>query len=393
VECHASGVVRRDSLSVRCRTASDERALGPGSKPAARARCGGYPDAPAREDAVPGWIVVAAALALWTPVAFADQVPQSPEARLRQIEAEVERTIELERQIKAEVERQEALMRRMETEESQTAPTSTAPPADPRSLAERADPRAAPRVPADRDLPLAIFEREVITIPKGRWGNARPMKLVRYSLDADRDGKSEEIRYHDPATHELLRMERDRDYDGTLDVWQTYEQGLMVFRALDEDGNGKPDSWERYKNQRMVRREIDRDADGVKDAFFRYVGDSLVEQRHDADNDGRIDLVVFYESRRRVRSEEDRDHNGQMDTWTTFTVVNGTELIARIERDSKDRGKPDVFETFETLSGKPVISRREEDVNGNGKIDITSIYENGKLVRREILDPSLMPPG
>jgi hypothetical protein len=34
---------------------------------------------------------------------------------------------------------------------------------------------------------------------------------------------------------------------------------------------------------------------------------------------------------------------------------------------------------------------REEDVTGDGKIDITSIYENGKLVRREIADPSLVP--
>ena len=68
-------------------------------------------------------------------------------------------------------------------------------------------------------------------------------------------------------------------------------------------------------------------------------------------------------------------------------------MISHIERDSKDRGKPDVFESFDTLSGKPVISKREQDVNGNGKIDITSIYENGKLVRREILDPSLIPPG
>ncbi len=340
---------------------------------------------------MPGWIAIAIALALWTPVASADDLPQSQEERLRQIEAEVERTLELERQIKAEVDRQEALMRRMESEETNAAPTPT--DTDTRSLADRADPRAAPRVPADRDLPLAIFDREVVTIPKGQWGNARPMEVVRYSLDADRDGKSEEIRYHHPETRELLRMERDRDYDGNLDAWQTYERGVMVFRALDEDGNGEHDTWERYEDQHMVRREIDRDADGVKDAFFKYVGDSLVEQRHDADNDGRIDLVVFYERRQRVRSEEDRDRNGQMDTFTTFTSVKGVELISRIERDSRNRGKPDVFETFDTASGKPVVAKREEDVNGDGKIDVTSIYKNGKLVRREILDPSLMPPG
>jgi len=38
-----------------------------------------------------------------------------------------------------------------------------------------------------------------------------------------------------------------------------------------------------------------------------------------------------------------------------------------------------------------VLARREEDRNGDGTPDITSIYENGKLVRREISDPALVP--
>jgi hypothetical protein len=38
-----------------------------------------------------------------------------------------------------------------------------------------------------------------------------------------------------------------------------------------------------------------------------------------------------------------------------------------------------------------VLAQREEDKNGDGKIDVTSVYENGKLVRREIADPNLTP--
>ena len=53
--------------------------------------------------------------------------------------------------------------------------------------------------------------------------------------------------------------------------------------------------------------------------------------------------------------------------------------------------RPDVFETYAILDGEPVLTKREEDKNQDGTIDITSIYENGKLVRREISDPSLMP--
>jgi hypothetical protein len=30
-------------------------------------------------------------------------------------------------------------------------------------------------------------------------------------------------------------------------------------------------------------------------------------------------------------------------------------------------------------------------VNGDGSIDVTSVYEGGKLVRREVTDPGLVP--
>ena len=79
-----------------------------------------------------------------------------------------------------------------------------------------------------------------------------------------------------------------------------------------------------------------------------------------------------------------------MDTWTTFIVVNGIELVSRIERDSKGRGSADTFEFFETRDGKAIISRRDEDVNGDGEIDIVSRFLNGKLIRREISDPKLI---
>ena len=50
-----------------------------------------------------------------------------------------------------------------------------------------------------------------------------------------------------------------------------------------------------------------------------------------------------------------------------------------------------MFEKYDTSSGAAVLLRREEDKNGDGQIDITSIYEKGKLVKREINDPSLVP--
>jgi hypothetical protein len=305
------------------------------------------------------------------------------------LDREVARGDELEHQIQEELRRQKELLQMMEA--GQSAPPEPEPGPDPERLAERSDPRIAPRAPAERDLPRAIFEEERVVVAKGTWGNDRRLEVFRRRLDADRDGRPEEIRYVDRRSESLLRVERDRDYDGVLDAWQTYEDGQLVSRVLDDDNDGRPDTWEEYAQGRMTSRAIDRDGDGVKDAFYRYLIDSLVEETHDTDNDGRIDLRIVYKNRQRTRAEEDSDRDGRMDTWTTYRMANGSEVVARIERDSKGRGKPDVFETFDARGGKAVLSRREEDVDGDGTVDVTSIYENGKLVRREISDPSLMP--
>jgi hypothetical protein len=258
----------------------------------------------------------------------------------------------------------------------------------------RPEPRAAPRAPRERELPPEIFDVSRIRVPEGAWGeDQQEMRVVRQTLDADRNGRPELVRYLSPESKLVLRQEEDRDYDGRIDAVTTYEWGAPVARSLDEGGDGKPDTWERYRGERMVSREVDTDEDGVRDAFFRYEGDSLVEESQDTDGDGHVDVRVVYRDRRRVRSEQDRDQDGRMDMWSHYTVVDGEELVSRIERDERGRGRADTFETFDTKSGSSILARREEDVNGDGEIDVVSIYEGGRLVRREIDDPDLLASG
>ena len=93
----------------------------------------------------------------------------------------------------------------------------------------------------------------------------------------------------------------------------------------------------------------------------RYVGDdaqrlaSLEEERHDSNNDGQIDLVILYENRLRVSAEEDRDTDGSMDSWTTYVVRDGHEVVSRIERDELGQGTVTIVEVFDTASGEAVI--------------------------------------
>jgi hypothetical protein len=140
----------------------------------------------------------------------------------------------------------------------------------------------------------------------------------------------------------------------------------------------------------MSDRTVDLDHDGVRDAFFVFSHGILAEERHDKDNDGRIDVITSYADRKRVETREDRDGDGDFDTRTLYHVVDGEELVSRIESDTRKRGLPDIIETFEAKDGRAVLARKEEDTDCDGTVDTTSFYEDGKLARREIFDPSAL---
>jgi len=307
------------------------------------------------------------------------------------LELEKARQAELQRvqgEIDAELRHQETLQRARILAEIRQA-LDVSPESD-EDLERRADPRIAPRAPTDRDLPVAIFDSEEVELPAGTFGNSAPLLIIKRSLDADRDGKPEQIRYIDKATGEMIRKEADRDYDGALDTWQTYEGNSLVERTLDTNNDGRVDTWERYSGGLMVERVIDRNGNGGKDAFYTFSDGSLVEERHDRNEDGQFDLIITYQGRHKTRSREDRSGNGQIDTWTTYAVVDGKELPAVIKRDSDGSGKINIIETFETSSGKSVLAKREEDKNADGTIDVTSRYRNGKLYQRELADPTIV---
>jgi hypothetical protein len=307
------------------------------------------------------------------------------------LEGEMARQAELQRvqgEIDAELKRQEILQRSRDLSEIGRALNGS--PASDEDLEERADPRIAPRAPVDRDLPVAIFDSEEIEIPPGTMGNTDAVLVIKRSLDADRDGKPEQVRYIDKSTGEMIWKEADRDYDGALDTWQTYGGDWLDERTLDTSNDGRVDTWERYWGGLMIERVIDRNGDGGKDAFYTFSDGSLVEERHDRNDDGHSDLIVTYQGRQKTKSREDHSGDGQIDTWTTYALVNGVELPAIIKRDSDGSGKIDIIDQFETSSGKPILSKREEDTNGDGAIDVTSTYRNGKLYRLELADTTLV---
>jgi hypothetical protein len=294
----------------------------------------------------------------------------------------------VEDEIQRELQRQEELLRQIDNEATtrDASRASIAPSED--ELAARTDPRSAPPAPRLRDLPNSVFDEKFASIPEADGKGKR--SVIARSLDADRDGKPEEVRYLDEKSKQLLRVDEDRDYDGRIDVWILFENGAPVARDLDENGDGKPDAWERYANGRMTSRAVDRDGNGARDAFYTYQGDALIEERHDTKGNGSIDRIVHYSGRHLTSTEEDRDGNGAIDTWSNYGLDGrGREVVVRVERDTGGDGKPDSFESFEQQDDKTVLVRREEDKNQDGTPDVISIYDKGKLVKKEINDPSV----
>jgi len=351
-----------------------------GEEPASRSRAASEPVPPSSADRQ-GRLLIYSAITghvpLDDPAAAADDPTRTPAER------EVARAAALEAEIAGELEKQEAISTQ-EQAQGQAPPAPEPPPEDPSHL-------EAPPAPVDRELPEGLFNVERIKIAPGEWQNAQEIEVVRRTLDADRDGHPEEVRYADARTGALLRAEQDLDYDGVIDAWKTYTDGHLATRVLDQDDDGRSDVWERYEDGHLVQLSQDRDHDGVRDLFLRYRGGELVERLEDANDDGTIDRVVTYENKHRVKSEEDLTFNGAMDTWTDYGVVDGREVVTRVRRDTRDEGKADVVEIYETSGGETRLARREEDLNRDGRVDVVSVFDKGRLVQRAISDEALAP--
>jgi antitoxin component YwqK of YwqJK toxin-antitoxin module len=294
-------------------------------------------------------------------------------------EIEERRQDDLEREIEEELARQEELLEQISKQQELQKSIE----AEARELedAEPADPLAAPAAPKDRKLPDSIFDRS--ERKEGRKA------LLLKTLDADRDGRPEiEIAYDQKSGEQLWRKE-DTDYDGQFDVENSYgDRGQVIARSEDANRDGKPDRWTSYADGVATRAEVDRDGDGVRDGFYSYRGGWRALEEHDTNNDGKIDRRVEYADRRRSLEIEDRDLDGKLET-RTFYGPGDVPIRAEIDKDSN--GKPEIWEFYEgSAAAQVALARKEEDVNGDGKVDVTSIYKNGKLVRKEVSDPSLV---
>ncbi len=177
----------------------------------------------------------------------------------------------------------------------------------------------------------------------------------------------------------------DRDGDGRTDHWITRENGAIAREVFDENFDGRPDRTLVYDpaSHQVVQLEEDANFDGRSDAFTALRGGQVIGRRVDGNGDGQIDSWSIY--RAGVITRLERDANG--DGFRDHVAYYQEGRLAREERDDDGDGRTDLISYFD--QGERV-SRVEEDSNGDGEMDVVSHYENGRLARREVLDASVL---
>lgn len=137
--------------------------------------------------------------------------------------------------------------------------------------------------------------------------------------------------------------------------------GAPVLREEDTDQSGEPDRWIAYRG--AARSEIfESGGAGTPGLHFVFAdgGDPLLRLEVDAGSDGLPERIYRYESGKLFAEDLDTDGDGRLDRFDRFDAAGRVAL-------------------------------REEDLDGDGAIDVRSLYEEGRLVRREFSDPRYVP--
>jgi len=130
-----------------------------------------------------------------------------------------------------------------------------------------------------------------------------------------------------------------------------------------------------------------------------------VLREEDRNRDGRAETWALWHDGRRSEVLEDRSGSGRPDTRVSLGADGSVARIemtsgagatpsrvfeydaGRLSRESRDTNGDGVLDRFERFDADGEVQERAEDLDGDGEVDMRSFYRNGRLVRREIVDP------
>ncbi|MCD6120518.1 MAG: hypothetical protein J7K04_01615 [Spirochaetales bacterium] len=116
-----------------------------------------------------------------------------------------------------------------------------------------------------------------------------------YTADENKDGKPDQWYNMDSKT--VRHLEADRNFDGKVDYIADFnEKGKMVSQKLDYNYDGVMDDFYYYKDGVLEKQEIDSNYDTKIDIWiYLYKGVYIKKYEKDTDHDGKPDIIKDYE--------------------------------------------------------------------------------------------------
>ena len=149
-------------------------------------------------------------------------------------------------------------------------------------------------------------------------------------------------------------------------------------QAVDTDKDGKPDEWRYSEGGKLVRVERDRDHNGTREVRVLIKDEKPTYSEVDRNGDGRPDLVRFYEGGKPQREQADLDFDGKPDAWTYYNKDGFKDLLIM---DKNHDGRPDAW-FYYTQAGLKLFGGRMDD-DFDGKADRTF----GQVPKEETRQP------
>ena len=115
--------------------------------------------------------------------------------------------------------------------------------------------------------------------------------LIERRLDTNFDGKPDVTTWFDEAGQKVKEA-FDLDFDGTVDVVDVYEKGIMTRKEYFHGASARPDAIAYYEGGKRVRVERDTRGKGRPDTWEYYENGKLQRIGEDLDGDGLVDKWV-----------------------------------------------------------------------------------------------------
>lgn len=177
---------------------------------------------------------------------------------------------------------------------------------------------------------LAVFGFGIAIGAVATWSQLRGPETAE-TADRNGDGSADEWFYYSGDL--LLRVESDRNRDGTPDSITHYDRHGAARRAEDDDDfDGRKETVHRYHDGLWAESTLDDDGNGSPE-YRAEAAAGVVYLEEWLDPSGSVVKNVFHARGRPVRSDLDTDLDGHLDTRRHFdarTEIVRTERLADV---------------------------------------------------------------